>query len=121
MLNTHFLDEGGDIWRLKSEETRPQASGIVNDSYERVIPFRQQEFKNAFLNWIICDGVKHRKAASSKLKRCFKIANIEAAAAIPDSHVTVANWIHELFAYFEPQVIEELRNAKSKITITFNG
>lgn len=46
---------------------------------------------------------------------------MEATKAFPDSPTTVANWIHELFVFFEPQIIEELRNAKSKITITFDG
>ncbi len=116
-----MLDEGGDTWRMERIEGRAQASGIVNNRYEQVIPFRQQEFKNAFLEWIICDNVKHRKAASKLLKRAFKIANIEAEKAIPDSHSTVENWIHELFAHFEPQIIKEIRGAKSRITITFDG
>ena len=36
----HFLDEGGDIWRIRREGDGVQASGIVDGSYERVIPFR---------------------------------------------------------------------------------
>jgi hypothetical protein len=41
-----------------------------------VIPFRQQEFINAFVKWVIIDNIKSRKAASPRLKRAFKIANM---------------------------------------------
>ena len=121
MLETHNLEEGGDTWRIRSEEPVPQVSGIVDGDYDRVILFRQQEFKNTFLDWIIYDNVKHRKAASKRLKRCFIIANKDAANAIPDSYSTVKNWIYKLFVYFEPQIIEEIRSAKSRITVTFDG
>jgi len=98
-----------------------QASGPVEGSYEKIIPFRQLEFKNAFLEWVILDDVKHRKAASRRLRRCFKIVNIQAVDAFPNSHRTVATWIHELFNHFEPEIIEEIRTAKSRITISFDG
>ncbi len=116
----HYLDEGGDIWRIRYVGSGIQASGIVDGSYERIIPFRQREFKNAFLEWVILDNVKHRKAASKRLKRAFKIANIQAASSIPSS-TTIAGWIHELFAHFEPVIIREIANARSKISITFDG
>ena len=66
------------------------------------------------------DGIKHRKAASKRLRRLFQIANIQAADAIPSAHSTVSNWIHELFKHFEPEVIKEVYNAKSRISILFN-
>ncbi len=116
----HFLDKGGDIWRIRCEGDGVQASGIVDGRYERVIPFRQREFKNAFMEWVILDGVKHRKAASKRLKRAFKIANIQASSSIP-SRITVATWIHELFEHFEPVVVREIANARSKTSITFDG
>ncbi len=115
------MDEGGDIWRQRSLAEVAQASGTVNGAYDQVIPFRQQEFYNAFLEWIICDSVKHRKAASKRLIRCFKIANIDAAKALPASHSTIENWIHKYFEFFKPTIIKEIRNARSKITITFDG
>jgi hypothetical protein len=114
------LDEGGDTWRVRRGGNGIQASGIVDGSYERVIPFRQREFKNAFLEWVILDNVKHRKAASKRLKRAFKIANLQAASSLP-SHTTIGNWIHELFEHFEPIIIREIANARSKVSVTFNG
>jgi hypothetical protein len=72
------------------------------------------------LEWVILDNVKHRKAASKRLKRAFKIANIQAASSIPH-HSTVADWIHELFEHFEPDIINEIANARSKVSITFDG
>jgi hypothetical protein len=116
----HVLDEGGDIWRARYNGTGIQASGVIDGGYERVIPFRQREFKNAFLEWIILDNVKHRKAASKRLKRAFKIANMHAASSIPSS-LSIVTWIHELFEHFEPVVIHEIANARSKISITFDG
>ncbi len=70
---------------------------------------------------MILDNIKHRKASSKRLVRLFKIANKEAAAAIPTSHVTIENWVHELFKHFEPTIIEEVKNARSRISISFDG
>ena len=88
--DTHMLDARGDTWRIISTELiRAQASGVVNGSYSEVIPFRQQEFVNAFLEWTICDSIKYRKVTSKRLKRCFKIANIKIVNALPDAHSTI--------------------------------
>jgi hypothetical protein len=119
MRDVHFLDEGGDIWRVRVEPPA-QPSGIVDGSYERVIPFRQLEFKNAFLEWVILDDVKHKKAASKRLKRCFRIANTQAADNIPVGN-TVGNWVHDLFDHFEPEIIKEVASARSAISVTFDG
>jgi hypothetical protein len=64
-------------------EPLAQPSSIVDGSYKRVILFRQLEFKNAYLEWVILDDVKHKKAASKRLKLCFCIANIQAVDNIP--------------------------------------
>jgi hypothetical protein len=45
----YYLDQGGDMWRVFKETKLAQASGPVKGSYNKVIPFCQQEFKNAFL------------------------------------------------------------------------
>jgi hypothetical protein len=67
------------------------------------------------------DNIKHRKASSKRLLRAFQIANIQAANAFPTSGTTVATWIHDMFTYFEPIVIEEVHNTKSKVSISFDG
>jgi hypothetical protein len=82
MREYYFLDDGGDTWRVKPGGL-PQALGPVDGGYERVIPFRQQEFVNAFTEWVVMDNVKHRKAASERLRRAFKIANMQSVAALP--------------------------------------
>jgi hypothetical protein len=60
LREVHYLEQEGDIWRLKAEKEGAQASGVVDGGYEQAIPFRQQEFKNAFLEWMICDHVSQR-------------------------------------------------------------
>jgi hypothetical protein len=35
--------------------------------------------------------------------------------------LTVSNWIYELFKHFKPEVIKEVCNVKSRISILFNG
>ena len=72
------------------------------------------------MEWVILDNVKHRKAVSKRLKRVFKIANIQASSSIPN-HKTVSTWIYELFKHFEPVIIREIANTRSKISITFDG
>jgi hypothetical protein len=66
------------------------------------------------------DNVKYRKVVSKRLKWIFKITNIQVASSIPGV-IIVIEWIHELFAYFEPIIICEIANARSKISITFDG
>jgi len=121
LLVVHYLNPGGDIWRMEATTRPAQPSGYVGSDPNRVIPFRQKEFKNAFLKWIILDDVKARKAASKHLKRMFRIANHEVINALPDSDSTVASWIEDMFQYFEPEVIAEVQTAQSRISITFDG
>jgi hypothetical protein len=98
-----------------------QPSGLVDGSYEYAIPFRQQEFINAFLEWVLLDNIKIRKATSRRLRRAFKIANNEACKAIPLSDKTVNSWITDMFLYFEPELIAEIKGALSRIHISFDG
>ena len=51
MVNIHFLEEQGDIWRMMRVEgpVLAQPSGTIGGSYDYVIPFWQLEFKNAFI------------------------------------------------------------------------
>ena len=65
------------------------------------------------------DNVKYRKAALKRLRRAFKITNIQATSSLP-GRTTVTRWIHELFEYFEPVVIHEIINTRSKVSVTFN-
>jgi hypothetical protein len=67
------------------------------------------------------DNIKSRKVASSRLKHAFKIANIQAANALPVTHNTVESWINEMFYHFESEIKEEIRTAKSRIYYTFDG
>ena len=121
LRDIHCLIESGDIWKMEAADKAAQASGIVEGSYEKVIPFRQLEFKNAFLEWVMLDDIKHRKACSNRLRRAFKIANLNASKALPASPSTIASWIHEMHAHFEPEIIEEIRTARSRISISFDG
>jgi hypothetical protein len=46
---------------------------------------------------------------------------MQAVDALPASLSTVASWIHTMFDYFEPEIIEEIHTAKSRISISFDG
>ncbi len=116
-----MLEEGGDIWRIRASNLAAQASGPVDGGYERVIPFRQQEFVNAFCEWVVMDNIKHRKAASIRLHRAFKITNIQASAALLKYSGTIATWINQMFENFEPTIQEEIRTARSRIHVSFDG
>jgi hypothetical protein len=114
-----MLDNGGDIWRQPAQALLAQASGITVDGF--VVPFRQLEFRNQFLTWVVMDDVKHRKASSFHLRKLFKIANEQTVKLIPQSATTVANWVKEAFTYFETVVIDEIKHSRSRITISFDG
>jgi hypothetical protein len=40
---------------------------------------------------------------------------------MPDAYSTVAIWIHDMYWHFEPRVIKEIRTAKSRINVSFDG
>jgi hypothetical protein len=67
------------------------------------------------------DNIKARKAVSPRLRRAFKIANMQAANALPLHNNTVESWIDEMFHHFEPDIKEEIRTAKSRIHCSFDG
>jgi hypothetical protein len=72
------------------------------------------------LEWIILDNIKHRKVVLKRLKRVFKITNNQATSSIPVRSI-ITEWIYELFAHFEPVIIYEIANARSKVSVTFNN
>ena len=72
------------------------------------------------MEWVILDSIKYRKVVSKRLKWIFKITNIQATSSIPGT-IIVTEWIYELFAHFEPVIIREIANARSKISITFDS
>ena len=87
-----------------------QPSGPVDRSYEKIIPFRQLEFSNAFLEWIIMDDIKLKKAALYRLRRAFRIVNAQSINALLRSPCTIATWIEDMHIYFEPMIIKEIKN-----------
>ena len=66
------------------------------------------------------DNVKYRKVILKRLNRAFKITNLQATSSLP-SHIIIGNWIYKLFEYFEPIIIREIANARSKVSVTFDG
>jgi hypothetical protein len=118
--DVHILDEGGDIWRIKTEEL-PQASGPVAGDYSIVIPFRQAEFKAVLLKFIILDNIKYNKIVSGHLAALIKVANAQAVSAVPDANSTISLWIHDMYWHFEPRVIAEILTARSRIHVSFDG
>jgi hypothetical protein len=76
---------------------------------------------NAFFEWIIMDDIKLRKAASKRLRCAFAIANVQCVNALSKSSTTIATWIEDIHTYFEPTIIEEIKNARSRVSISFNS
>ena len=46
---------------------------------------------------------------------------MQAVNALPQHNGTIASWIYEMFEYFEPEIQEEIKTAKSKIHVSFDG
>ncbi len=67
------------------------------------------------------NNVKYRKVYLNRLRRAFKIANLKAVKALPNSYPTIAKQVHDMHAYFKPFIIKEIVTAKSRISISFNG
>jgi hypothetical protein len=49
LLLVHYLNPRGDIWRIEAIRQPIQPFGFIGGDPNRVIPFWQKEFKNAFL------------------------------------------------------------------------
>jgi hypothetical protein len=70
-----MLDEGGDTWQKRRIDTSAQASGPVNGSYDRIIPFQELAFKAYLLKFAILKKIKFRKLTSGHFVALINVAN----------------------------------------------
>lgn len=83
--------------------------------------FNIQAFRVAAVSWLIDDNVALRQFISPMFRAMLQFANPEAERALWASHNSVSQFVMRLYDYMQPQVVAELRNAASKIHISFDG
>lgn len=67
------------------------------------------------------EDVKLKKASSKLLRRAFRIANSQCVNTLPRSSTTSATWIREMHTYFQRTIVQEITEARSRISVSFDG
>jgi hypothetical protein len=83
--------------------------------------FNIQAFRVAAVSWLVDNNIALTQFESPAFRMMLQFANPEAEKALWTSHNSVSRFVMRLYAYMQPQVINELRNAASKIHISFDG
>jgi hypothetical protein len=73
------------------------------------------------LKFVILDRIKHSKITSGRFAAVINITNSQAVAVIPSLSTTLGSWIHDMYWHFEPTIIAEIRTARSRIHVSFDG
>ncbi|RYN15484.1 hypothetical protein AA0113_g12563 [Alternaria arborescens] len=83
--------------------------------------FDVQRFRYAAVTWLVDNNHPLREFETPAFRQMIEFANPEAADALWVSHNSVASFVMRLYRYMEPQVVQMLSSAVSKIHISFDG
>jgi hypothetical protein len=83
--------------------------------------FDIQAFRIAAVNWLVDNNVALRQFEDSAFRTMIQFANPEAEKALWSSHHSVACFVMRLYDFMQPQVVDKLRHASSRIHISFDG
>jgi hypothetical protein len=83
--------------------------------------FDVDEWKAHFIRWIVADDVSLRRAASTVYKGLLTYRNPIVEPVIPASYNTVRLWLIEAYKMNKKLVKRNLAQARSRITLSFDG
>jgi hypothetical protein len=83
--------------------------------------FDVQSFQIAAVSWLVNNNLALRQFEDPGFRRMIQFASPEAERALWSSHNSVARFVIRLYNFMQPQVVDELRCAVSKIHISFDG
>ncbi|KAA8615967.1 hypothetical protein PtrV1_11367 [Pyrenophora tritici-repentis] len=83
--------------------------------------FDVQSFRIAAVSWLVDNNLALCQFEDPAFRRMIHFANPEAEQALWSSRTSVAQFVMRLYNFMQPQVVDELRCAASKIHISFDG
>jgi hypothetical protein len=83
--------------------------------------FDVQSFQIAAVSWLVHNNLALRQFEDPGFRKMIQFASPEAEQALWSSHNSVARFVMRLYNFMQPQVVDELRYAASKIHISFDG
>jgi hypothetical protein len=87
----------------------------------RIGNFDAQGFRMAAVSWLIRNNHPLHEFGTPAFKEMMEFANPEAARALWASHNSVSRFVMKVYSYVQPQVVQALSEAVSKIHISFDG
>jgi hypothetical protein len=83
--------------------------------------FDTQAFRIAAVSWLVDNNLALRQFEDPAFRKMLKFANPEAEKALWSIHNSVSQFVMRLYNFMQPQVVDELKRAASKIHISFDG
>lgn len=83
--------------------------------------FNVQRFGLAAVLWLVNNNHPLRELETPAFRVMIEFVNLEAEAALWVIYVSVATFVMRLFNFMQPQVVEALASAVSKVHISFDG
>lgn len=122
-MGKHGYDEAGN--RLNSAKKRKQDTlGECIDKQQRLhdTVFDRKGWQISYTTWIACSGVSLRQASQPELYNLLTFHNPKIEQLVPrNDHTTPRRWIMESYHAARSRVIQSLKSATSRITISFDG
>ncbi len=83
--------------------------------------FPGEEFKAAFIKWVICDTLTLRQSVSQRLRKMFALVDKATGMVLPQSHNTTRRWIMAALAKEKIIVRSLIDQSGSRISISFDA
>ncbi|KAI1519526.1 Dimer-Tnp-hAT domain containing protein [Pyrenophora tritici-repentis] len=116
-LDSITLPRGQTTLKMMTEGGVDVPQGVANELGN----FDVQRFRYAAVTWLVDNNHPLREFETPAFRQMIEFANPEAADALWVSHNSVASFVMRLYRYMEPQVVQMLSSAISKIHISFDG
>ena len=94
---------------------------LTQETANLVGNFNVQDFRYAAVSWLVDNNYPLREFETPAFKQMIAYANLEAAEALWVSHRSVSSYVMRLYRFMEPQVVDTLSRAVSKVHISFDG
>jgi hypothetical protein len=83
--------------------------------------FDRSGYEGLIVTWVVCDNISLRQATSSRFQRLVVYRDPFLEDVLPDSHSTLSSWIKSYYERAKAVVRAKLKQAVSRITISFDG
>lgn len=83
--------------------------------------FPVEEFKAAFMEWVICDNITLRQSASQRLRKMFDLIDKATGMVLLQSHNTTRRWIMAALAKEKTTIRTIISQSGSRISISFDS